>query len=45
MMFTHLREQGLNDVHHKACDEVAGVGDAAVVSQQCLPSPSQNLSE
>lgn len=44
-VFIQLEEQGLSDVHHEACDEVAGVGDAAVVSQQCPPSPPQSLSK
>lgn len=44
-MFTWLREPGRRDVHHKACDEMAGVGDAAMVAQQCPPSPPQSLSE
>lgn len=35
-VFTRLEEQGLSDVHHEACKEAAGAGDAAVVSPQSL---------
>lgn len=44
-MFTRLREPGRRDVHHEVCDEVAGVGDAALLVQQCPPSPPQSLRE
>lgn len=44
-VFAWLKEQGLGDVHHEACDEVAGAGAAAVVSQQHPPSVPQSLSE
>lgn len=43
--FTWLKEPGLHDVHHTACDAAAGVGDATVVSQWCPPSPPQSLTE
>ena len=47
-VFTHLKEQGLSEVHHEACKEVAGVWGCcsgfSAVSSSSSPEPQRAAS-